>query len=136
VRSEAPWWAAALAGVVLMSWLTLQGFAWTDYDNEAAPAFASLIAGHVGDFLAQAPAYGGSLVLRAPFAGAVAVLGGGELAVFRAVSIPCLIAVAVLAIALVRRMGERGRSTGARALVMGICIANPVTLRALEIGHP
>ena len=136
VRTEWTWWIAALAGVAAMSWLTLQGFAWSDYDNEVSAAFRSLIAGDVNGFLAQAPAYGGSLVLRAPFAGAVAALGGGELAVYRAVSIPCLLAVALLGLVLVRRMGQRGRCSGARALVLGLCVANPVTLRALEIGHP
>lgn len=136
LRTDAVWWAAALAGVLAMSWLALQGFAWSDYDVEVSAAFRSLIDGDVHGFLAQAPVYGGSLVLRAPFAAATAALGGGELAVYRAVSIPCLLAVAALGIALVRRMGARGRTNAARALVLGLCVANPVTLRALEIGHP
>ena len=133
---EWPWWAAALAGAAAICWATLHGFAWNDYDNEISGAFASLIAGDIGGFLGQAPAYGGSLVLRAPFAGAVAALGGGELAVYRAVSIPCVLALVVLGIALVRRMDARGRTTGARALVLGLCVVNPITLRALEMGHP
>lgn len=120
----------------MMSWAGLVGFVWSDYDYEVSDAFQALMRGDVAGFLAQVPAYGGSLVLRAPFAGAVAALGGGELAVYRAVSIPCLLAAAVLAVALVRRMGARGRSRGVRALVLGLCVANPVTLRALEISHP
>ncbi len=119
-----------------MSWAGLVGFAWNDYDSEASVAFRALVAGDVAGFLTTLPAYGGSLVLRAPFAAAAAALGGGELAVFRAVSIPCLLAVALLALALVRRMAAGGRSTAVRALVLGLCVANPVTLRALEIGHP
>ena len=136
LSTDAVWWVAALAGVLAMSSLALHGFAWSDYDVEVSAAFRSLIDGDVHGFLAQAPVYGGSLVLRAPFAAATAALGGGELAVYRAVSIPCVFAVAVLGIALVRRMGARGRTTAARALVLGLCVANPVTLRALEIGHP
>ena len=136
LSSEWPWWAAGLVGAAAMCWLTLQGFAWNDYDNEVSGAIKLLIAGDVAGFLAQAPAYGGSLVLRAPFAGAVAALGGGELAVYRAVSIPGVLALVLLAIALVRRMKQRGRTIGARALVLGLCVSNPVTLRALEIGHP
>jgi hypothetical protein len=136
VRSESPWWAAALAVALTMCWLTLQGFAWNDYDTEVSAAFTSLIAGDVPGFLSQVPGYGGSLVLRAPLAGLVAALGGGELAVYRAVSIPCVLALAVLGVMLVRRMGARGRTIGARALVLGLCVANPVTLRALEMGHP
>jgi hypothetical protein len=136
LRTDATWWAAALAGVLTMSWLALTGFAWNDYDNEVSAAYGALSAGDIHGFLALAPAYGGSLVLRAPFAGITAALGGGELAVYRAVSIPCIFAVAVLAVALVRRMRARGHSTGARALALGLCVANPITLRALEIGHP
>jgi hypothetical protein len=119
-----------------MTWLRLQGFAWNDYDEEASAAMRALIAGDVHGFLSQVPVYGGSLVVRAPFAAAVAALGGGELAVYRAVSIPCLVAVALLGLVLVHRMDTQGRSTGARALVFGLCIVNPVTLRALELGHP
>ncbi len=129
------WWAAALAGAALMCWLTLHHFAWNDYDTEVSAAFRSLIAGDIGAFLQQVPGYGGSLVLRAPFAGGVAALGGGELAVYRAVSIPCVLALAVLGVVLTRRMAQRGHSTGARALVLGLCVVNPVTVRALEIGH-
>jgi hypothetical protein len=136
LRSEWPWWLAALAGVAVLAWAGLTSFAWNDYDNEVSGALAMLIAGDVAGFLGALPAYGGSLVLRAPFAGATALLGGGELAVYRAISIPCLVAGAWLAVVLVRRMGERGRSDGVRALVLGLCVANPVTLRALEIGHP
>ncbi len=133
---EWPWWLAALAGVAVMSWLSLTGFAWSDYENEVSATFRSLADADLRGFLTQVPAYGGSLVLRAPFAGGAAALGGGELAIYRAVSIPCLVALAALGIALVRRMGRRGRSAGVRALVLGLCVANPVTVRALEIGHP
>jgi hypothetical protein len=130
------WWAAALLGAAVMAWLGLTGFVWTDYENEAAPALRALAAGDVGGFLERVPAYGGSLVLRAPVAGATALLGGGELAIFRALAIPCLLAAAVLGMALVGRLRDRGVERGTRALVLGLCVANPVTLRALEIGHP
>jgi hypothetical protein len=125
-----------LVAVAAMSWAGLVGFAWSDYDNEVSGAFRALIRGDVWGFLQLSPSYGGSLVLRAPFAGAAVALGGGELAVFRAVSIPCLLAVALLAIVLVMRMADRGRSIGARALVLVLVVANPIALRALELGHP
>ena len=104
--------------------------------RRSSAALRALAHGDISGFLGALPAYGGSFVLRAPFAGATAALGGGELAVFRAVSIPCLVAGAWLAVVLARRMGERGRSNGVRALVVGLCAANPVTLRALDLGHP
>lgn len=59
----------------------MQGFAWNDYDYdaEASAAFRSLIDGDVHGFLAQSPVYGGSMILRAPFAAAVAALAIGAL---------------------------------------------------------
>ena len=98
-----------------VAWLGLIDFAWSDYDTEAAPAMKALSGGDVSGFFQQAPAYGGSLILRAPFALAASALGGGELAVFRAVSIPCLVAVAILALVLAGRMLRDGRSHGACA---------------------
>ena len=136
IRRDWPWWLAALAGTALMSWIGLVGFAWSDYDNEVAPAMRTFAGGDIAGFLAQAPSYGGSLILRAPFAGITALLGGGELAIWRALAIPCLLVVAWLAVALVRRMRDDGRSTGACALVLALFVVNPITIRALDIGHP
>ena len=88
---------AALAFCALIAYLGLESFQWSDYEHEVAPAFAALVHGHVGEFLRLAPAYGGSLVERAPFALVPGLWGGGALAVYRAVAVPCLLAVALLA---------------------------------------
>jgi Glycosyltransferase family 87 len=124
------------AGCAAMAWLGLYGFAWNDYDTEARPTFDALVHGHVLEFLRLAPAYGGSLVERAPFALLPGLWGGGELAVYRMVALPCLLATAVLGVWLVARMRSERRSTFARAVTMGVCVANPLTLLALEFGHP
>jgi alpha-1,6-mannosyltransferase len=127
--------AAALA-LLIVSWLALYGWAWTDYDDEARPAFDALFAGHLTQFLQLAPAYGGSLVLRSPFVLAPKLWGGGELAIYRAAAAPCLAASAIFGVWLVARMRSLRRSTAARAVALFLCVANPVTLSALEIGHP
>jgi hypothetical protein len=126
----------ALAGCAVLAWLGLYGFAWNDYDNEARAAFDALVHGHVAQFLRLAPAYGGSLVERAPFALIPGVWGGGELAIYRAVALPCLLASALLGTWLVARMRGEARPALHRALVLAVCVANPITLRALELGHP
>ena len=126
----------ALVGVATMVWLGLYGWAWTDYDNEARPALDALVAGHFNEFLRLAPAYGGSLELRAPFALAAPLFGGGELAIYRMVALPCLLASAALGVWLLSKMRSLERSTLARAAVLGLCVVNPLTLRALELGHP
>ncbi len=89
------------------------------------------------EFLKLAPVYGGSLIERTPFALLPGLWGGGSLAVYRAVAAPCLLATAFLGVWLVARM----RATGAprllaRAVALGVCVANPIALRALELGHP
>lgn len=125
----------AAAGCATMAWLGLAGFAWTGYELEAQPAFRALIAGHLVQFLRLAPAYGGSLVERAPFALLPGLWGGGELSVYRMVAVPGLLASASLGIYLVARMRAHGATRLARAVALGVCVANPLTLAAFELGH-
>jgi hypothetical protein len=148
---------AALASWA-MAWLGLYGMAWNNYEYEAQPAFGALGHGHLLQFLRLAPAYGGSLIERAPFALLADAAGGGRLAVYRAVAVPGLMAVGLLGVWLVaemrRAVPEHPRGTvggwsahrsvrgtpllgarAARALVLALCVANPLTLLALEHGH-
>jgi hypothetical protein len=126
----------ALAGSATLAWLGLYGFAWNDYENEVRPSFDALVQGHFLEFLRLAPAYGGSLIERAPFALVPGLWGGGDEAVYRMVAVPCLLAAAALGVWLVGRMRAERRPTLARAVALAICVANPLTLRALEVGHP
>ncbi len=96
-------------------WLGLYGFAWSDYETEVRPAYDALTHGHVLEFLRLAPAYGGSLVERAPFALLPGLWGGGALAVYRMVALPCLVAAAVLGVWLVAQM----RTVGATKALAG-----------------
>ncbi len=124
------------AACATMAWLGLYGFAWNDYELEARPAFNALVHGHGLEFLHLASAYGGSLIERSPFALLPGLWGGGELSVYRMVALPCLLAAAALGVWLVARMRSEQRSTFARAVTLGVCVANPLTLWALEVGHP
>jgi hypothetical protein len=127
---------SAAAGVWTMVYLGLYGFAWTDYDIEVTPSYDALTAGHVGRFLQLAPAYGGSLELRAPFALLPGLWGGGEFAVYQLVALPCLIAAALLGVWLCSQMRTHGATRLARGTALGLCAANPITVRACELGHP
>jgi Glycosyltransferase family 87 len=127
---------AAIAGCATIAWLGLYGFAWSDYEIEAAPSFDALAHGHLGEFLRLAPTYGGSLIVRAPFALLPGLWGGGSLAIYRMVALPCLLASAALGVFLVARMRGHRHSPLARAVALAVCVANPITLRALELGHP
>ncbi len=129
---------ALVAGAAsfVVGWLGLSGFSWSDYETEAEPAFDALTHGHVLEFLRLAPAYGGSLVERAPFALLPDLWGGGHLAVYRMVAAPCLLAGAAFGVWLCARMRAAGAPALWRALAVGVCVANPMTLQALEMGHP
>jgi hypothetical protein len=136
VRENAACALVALAACALLGYLGLEDFLWNDYETEAQPAFTALVHGHVAEFLRLAPAYGGSLIERAPFALLPGLWGGGALAVYRAVAAPCLLAAAALGVYLVARMRTERRPKLARALALVVCVANPITLQALEVGHP
>jgi hypothetical protein len=136
VRENAGCAFLAACGCAAIAWLGLYGFGWNDYETEARPAFEALTHGHVLEFLRLAPAYGGSLVERAPFALLPGLWGGGALAVYRSVAVPCLLATALLGVWLGLRMRRAGAPPLPRVLALGVCVANPITLRALELGHP
>jgi Glycosyltransferase family 87 len=110
--------------------------AFSDYELEAEPSLQALRSGDWIAFLQNAPAYGGSLVLRAPFALLPGLWGGGDLALFRSMAAPCLLAGALLAVVLWWRARELGRSGATAWIALLLVAANPLTLRALEIGHP
>jgi Glycosyltransferase family 87 len=136
LRENAVCALAAAAGCASLAWLGLSGFVWSDYEVEQLPAVNALLAGHLGRFLSLAPVYGGSLIERAPFALMPGLWGGGETATYRMLALPCLLASALLGVWLVARMRTERRSLLARAVTLGLCVANPVTLNALELGHP
>jgi hypothetical protein len=126
---------ASAAGLALMAWLGLADFAFNDYDSEASAAVRALTSGHIGDFLVLAPAYGGSIAVRSPFALAPSLWGGGELAVYRMLALPGLLAAGVLAVWLAARLRALGRPTLVRATAIVLLVANPAALYALQIGH-
>lgn len=126
--------AVALAG--LLAATSMLTMAFTDYEVEAEPALQLLRDGDVAGFLRFLPAYGGSLIMRAPFALVPDLWGGGDHALFRSMAAPCLAATVILAGLLWRRARDRGMALGPGLLVVLLCAGNPLTVRALEIGHP
>src|SRR4051812_31853710 len=136
LRAHLPALAGALLGAAALAWLSLYGFAWTDYDDEASAAFKALADGHLLRFLQLSPSYGGSMVIRAPFAALPALWGGGELAVYRAEAVPGIAAAVALALWLAPRMRADGLSMLARVTAVALCVCSPIAIKALEIGHP
>jgi hypothetical protein len=128
--------ALASAASLVVALLALTQWQWTDYDSEARPAFDALFAGHFSQFLHLAPAYGGSLLVRAPFVLVTKLWGGGQLSIFRAAAAPCLAAAAVLGVWLAAQIRAAGRTRLEGVLALLLCVANPITFSALRYGHP
>lgn len=127
--------AIALCSLTLMAASTLLTVAFTDYEDEALPSVDALVRGDLSTFLARLPAYGGSLILRAPAALLTHAAGGGDLAVYRALAAPCLLAGAIFGVLLWSRLAGR-TSAVAAWIALGVVAANPVLLPALDTGHP
>jgi Glycosyltransferase family 87 len=132
------WLPAAVAGACSAGLMALGMLspAFSDFELEAEPSLHALRDGDVDGFLTLAPIYGGSFVIRAPFALLPNLWGGGNLALFRSMAAPCMLAAAVFAVFLWWRGRRLGRSAATCWIALLLVAANPITLRALEIGHP
>jgi hypothetical protein len=109
-----------------------------DYAMDYQSAMNALLGGHMGAFFAQMPTNGagGSLLLRAPFAGLAKLFGGGQLLTFRLGALACLLALGALGVWLAGRMRRRGIALGARIGLVAMCAATPALLEAVSLGHP
>ena len=127
---------ATIGAVLALVWLGLDLTSWPDWTIEALPGVSALLGGHLVGFLRDAPPYGGSLLLRAPFMALPRFWHGGAMAVYRAGALPCIAALAVLGLWLARDLARRGCGLVAQTLTVVLCVANPLTVPALQIGHP
>lgn len=136
LRENAAAVCAAAGGLLVIAWLGLHVGSWPDWEAESRPAVEALLRGDVLRFLEAAPAYGGSLVLRAPFMLFTKLWHGTDLALYTASAVPCLAAAGAFGVWLVARMRAQGSSSLARTVALLLCVANPLTIPALQIGHP
>jgi hypothetical protein len=107
----------------------------SDYVIEAQPAFLALQHGHFATFLDRAPAYGGSLLLRAPL---LLLPGAGEAghgALFRLLSIPGLLALTAFGLVFWSEALAAGtrRNAAWAALLLGSF--NLLAIPGLQTGH-
>jgi hypothetical protein len=129
--------AAVIAALTAWSGDALQ-VSGGDYSKDYEPAMNALLAGHLGGFFATIPVNGagGSVLLRAPFAGLGRLLGGDELLSFRLGALACLLALGALAVWLARDQRRRGVPLAARIGLVALCAAAPALLEAVSLGHP
>jgi hypothetical protein len=107
-----------------------------DFYHEAAPSYIALMHGHFLGFAELTPPYGGSLVLRAPFAMVPALWGGSLRAVYFASALPCMLAAVAFCVWLAAQPRRSGMSWAARIVAIVCCFGNPIVLIVLFGGHP
>jgi hypothetical protein len=126
IRSATERVALALACAAVVLWFGSQHVFWTDYGNEAWPAYLGLRAGGVEALLRLTPAYAGFVTLiGAP----LSLLGAGMDMTFRLQAIPGLLVLSGLAVAL--HATDRRNALLTIVLVAG----SPVAYLALATGH-
>jgi hypothetical protein len=106
-----------------------------DYYTDASDSIDSIVRGDWSAFFANQPLMGSfSLLVRAPF---VAPVFHAQLdTVYFAGALPCILATAILGLALARVVADQGQPPAVQGLVAGLAVINPITFRALHWGHP
>jgi hypothetical protein len=136
--------AVVLAGGAAVTQLTLTSVGMGDYasnrpvaGDNAGPAIDALVHGHLSTFLSHQPLMGlTSLILRAPFAGAAALLGGGSQLAYGLGALACLLPLVLLCAWIVGRRGATTPQRFAGAIAAGMILVGPATVEAAHIGHP
>jgi hypothetical protein len=137
VRRVAPY-VLVLLGAVYVACVGFGVQTMGDYGPDFAPSMAALLGGHLHAFFVQLPTdgAGGSILLRAPAALIAKALGGGELTIFRAGALECVLALAGLGLWLARGMRAQPAPPLARAAVIGLLTLLPLVTGVILFGHP
>ncbi|MDE3131667.1 MAG: hypothetical protein KGL16_10990 [Acidobacteriota bacterium] len=113
----------------------------SDFYKEVLPSYRLLDHGHFLAFVRAAPAYIGSLLLRAPLALLASAIGAGRRATYFLTALPCLVAPGMLAAWLRTgrqltdaRHGSPARSVRLRPI--DLCMLTPCAVICLSLGHP
>lgn len=125
----------AVAIVAVLAWAELLTPAFTDFEAEAEPAFRALLAGDWSGGLAALPLYGGALLIELPFAALADALGGGDLAVYRAVAIPGALGMAWMAWLAAHWLRAAGRPRIEQLAALGAIAASPCLALSWSFGH-
>jgi hypothetical protein len=120
-----------LASVFMVSRISSMG----DWPFDSWPAITALEHGHPGDYLSAKAMMGiFSTLVQTPFAAAAGA--GSQLTVYKLASLPCVLAAGALGIYLASLARRRGVSAVGQWSIAGLCVVNPLTLAALQGGHP
>jgi hypothetical protein len=115
------------------AWIAFSNPHLGDWDTDAAPAVSALAGGHVSTYLSAHPVMGPLATLaQAPFA----ALGSSQLTEYQWACIPSLLAAVALGFYLATIARRRGVSLATQALIAVLTLLNPLTICAVQAGHP
>jgi Glycosyltransferase family 87 len=134
MRVEARTWGPFVLVGAAAAWLASTITATGEWDTDTWPRIQALTHGNVIEFFRVESMMGPfASVVQAPFA---AISGGGELVAYRWSAFACLLAAGLLGLYLAHLARRRGVPTLGQALIAGLCLVNPLTIEALDKGHP
>jgi hypothetical protein len=130
LRRFLPFGAVVAASAWLASSISTLG----DWRGDSWPAVDALAQGRIADYLSAKAMMGPfSTLVQAPF---VALGGGDALHAYRWAAFSCLLAAGLLGLYLASVARRRGASRLSQILLAGLCLVNPITIEALQYGHP
>ena len=134
MRAEARTWVPFVLVGAAAAWLASTISATGEWDTDTWPRIQALTHGNVTEFFRVESMMGPfAPVVQAPFA---AISGGGALVAYRWSAFACLLAVGLLGLYLAHSPGAAACRTLGQALIAGLCLFNPLTIGALDKGHP
>lgn len=105
-----------------------------DWLGDSWPAVHALAQGHVSDYLSAEAMMGPfATLVQAPF---VVLSGASGLDAYRWGAFPSLLAAGLLGLYLSGIARRRGASRFSQFLIAALCLVNPLTFEALQLGHP
>lgn len=119
--------------VGLSFWIAFSNTATGDYFEDASTAIHPLLHGDFSAYFAAHPMMGPlAPLVQAPFA----AIGASRLAEYQWASLPGLLAAAGLGLYLAALARRRGAGRATQVLLPLLCVVNPLTFAAIEMGHP
>lgn len=108
-----------------------------DYPADAQPAVDALSRGDLHGALSHPALMGAvSIVVRAPFVALIRLGGAGDLGSYRVGAVVCVAIVGLLGVGLMLSTMGSSRPRMMRALGVLLAVVNPVTVAAVQWGHP
>lgn len=130
-RTVAPFVLVGAAAAWLASTISKTG----EWGSDSWPKIHALTQGNLTEFFRAESLMGPfAPLIQTPFA---AISDGGDvLTAYRWSAFPCLLAAGLLGLYLAHLARRRGMPPLGQALIAGLCLFNPLTIEALDMGHP